>query len=32
VTSAAEMTHEYSKAIEELSVMDATFSFDAPSP
>ncbi len=32
VSSAAEMHHQYVKAIEELSVMDATFSFDAPSP
>jgi carbonic anhydrase len=32
VTAAGEMTHQYAKAIEELSVMDATFSFDAPGP
>jgi carbonic anhydrase len=32
VTSAAEMNQQYVKAIEELSVMDATFSFDAPQP
>jgi carbonic anhydrase len=32
VTSAAEMSPQYVRAIEELSVMDATFSFDAPDP
>jgi carbonic anhydrase len=30
VSSAAEMSREFARAIEELSVMDATFSFDAP--